>query len=256
MSTVTTHVRAPSAVRTAVVWDALRDVLAERSAAAGRASLNVLDAGGGTGGFAVPVAELGHTVTVVDPSPDSLAALQRRAAEAAVTGRVVAFQGEATELPEVVGTGSADVVLCHSLLEYVDDPYAALTAIARTARAEGTVSVLVANRTAAVFHKALAGNFDEARHALADAEGRWGDRDPVPRRFTPARVTRLVADAGLRVGAVHGVRVFADLVPGNVVDGEPAAIDSLLALEAAAAADAALREIATQIHVLGHVDRG
>ena len=43
--------------------------------ATGRDQLDVLDAGGGTGGFAVPLAELGHRVTVVDASPDSLLSL-------------------------------------------------------------------------------------------------------------------------------------------------------------------------------------
>ncbi|MFA6577412.1 MAG: SAM-dependent methyltransferase, partial [Nocardioides sp.] len=53
------------ATRTAVVWDVLRPIL-------GAGSRDVLDIGGGTGGFAVKVAELGHRVTVVDPSPDAL----------------------------------------------------------------------------------------------------------------------------------------------------------------------------------------
>ena len=54
-----------------------------------------LDLGGGTGGLAVPLAELGHHVTVVDPSPDALAALARRAGEAGVADRVTAVQGDA-----------------------------------------------------------------------------------------------------------------------------------------------------------------
>ena len=66
--------------RRSVVWDVLREVLAARAAQTGRDRLDVIDAGGGTGGFAVPLAALGHSVTVVDPSPDSLAAAQRRAA--------------------------------------------------------------------------------------------------------------------------------------------------------------------------------
>ncbi|MQA83538.1 MAG: methyltransferase domain-containing protein [Streptosporangiales bacterium] len=249
---MTDMVRAPSTVRTAVVWDALRQTLAERTAATGRATLDVVDAGGGTGGFAVPLAELGHSVTVVDASPDSLAALERRAAEAQVTERVRALQGEVGELLELVGADSADLVLCHSLLEYVDDPYGALAATTRTARVDGTVSVLVANRTATVIHKALAGHFEEARHALDDPDGRWGDRDPVPRRFTLAAITQLLEDVGLRVDTVHGVRVFADVVPGNLVNGEPAAAEALLALEAAAAGHPALQDVATQLHLLGH----
>ncbi|HSZ31623.1 MAG TPA: methyltransferase domain-containing protein, partial [Pseudonocardiaceae bacterium] len=56
--------------RRSVVWDVLREVLAARAAQTGRDRLDVIDAGGGTGGFAVPLAALGHNVTVVDPSPD------------------------------------------------------------------------------------------------------------------------------------------------------------------------------------------
>ncbi|PWU61944.1 SAM-dependent methyltransferase, partial [Micromonospora globispora] len=63
--------------RTAVIWAVLRDELARRTGE----RLTVLDIGGGTGGFAVPLAEAGHWVTVVDASPDALAALTRRAAD-------------------------------------------------------------------------------------------------------------------------------------------------------------------------------
>jgi len=65
------------------VWDALRAVLAAR-ADAGSSTLDVVDVGGGTGGFAVPLAELGHRVTVVDPSPDALDSFERRAGESGV----------------------------------------------------------------------------------------------------------------------------------------------------------------------------
>ncbi|MBA3745232.1 MAG: SAM-dependent methyltransferase, partial [Sporichthya sp.] len=63
--------RARSSVRTAVVWEALRpalDDLLSGKTAAGRTELDVLDIGGGTGGFAVPLAQAGHRVTVLDPS--------------------------------------------------------------------------------------------------------------------------------------------------------------------------------------------
>ncbi len=244
---------APSTVRTAVVWEALRQVVAERSAVTSRTALDVLDAGGGTGGFAVPLAELGHAVTVVDPSPDSLAALQRRAAEAGVTGRVHAVQGDTDDLPTSVGSASADLVLCHSVLEVVEDPSAAVAATTDTLRSGGTVSVLAANRTGAAVHRALSGSFGEAQRVLTDPEGRWGEADPIPRRFTLPVLTRLLEQAGVRVGTVHGVRVFTDLVPNGFVDGDPHAAE-LLALEATAAEEPDLWGVATQLHVLGHRD--
>ena len=189
------------------------------------AGLDVLDVGGGTGGFAVPLAELGHRVTVVDPSPDALAALQRRAGEAGVEVRAV--QGDAAGLLEVVEPGSADLVLCHGVLEHVDDLAPAVAALVAVLRPGGTLSLLVATRNAVVLARAVAGRFAEAQHALEDPDGRWGPGDPMPRRFTEPGLLALLGDAGLRVEEVHGVRTVADLVPGALVDAEPGAADAL-----------------------------
>lgn len=242
--------RPRASLRTAVVWDVLKDALARQAKTTGRDALDVLDTGGGTGNFAVPAARLGHRVTVVDPSPDALFALERRAAEAGVADLVRGVQGDAQGLLDVVERAAHDVVLCHGVLEYVDDPEEALRNVAGALRPTGTLSLLAANRNGAVLARAIAGHFNEARHALTDEDGRWGEADPVPRRFTDRGLTGLVTEAGLRVASVHGVRVFADLVPGVLVDAEPGALDALLRLEAAAAELPAFHSFATQLHVL------
>jgi S-adenosylmethionine-dependent methyltransferase len=233
-------------VRTAVVWEVLSAVLAEEDTTG--TGLVVVDAGGGTGGFAVPLAEAGHHVTVVDPSPDSLAALQRRAAERGL--RVEALQGDLGDLPQLVAPGSADLVLCHSVLEVVDDARAALVAVAGTLRRGGRLSLLVANRDAAVLARALAGRPDEAAHALTDPHGRWGPADGTARRWTPDSIRTLVADAGLAVEQLHGVRTVSDLVPSAVLDTEPGAASALLALERALSDRSPFLGLATQLHVL------
>lgn len=227
--------------RTAVVWDALAPVLAGPPR-------DVVDIGGGTGGSAVRVAELGHRVSVVDPSPDALAALDRRAREAGV--EVVGHQGDLSGLAGVVGAGSADVVLCHGVLEVVDDPADALRAVASVLRPGGLLSLLVTQRHAAVLAKALAGHLADARHLLVDPAGRWGSADPVPRRFTEPEVTDLLTAAGFAVTDAHGARVFTDLVSSALVDTEPGAAEALYALESAVADRPEFRAIATQLHVL------
>ena len=243
--------RPRASLRTAVVWEVLQDALERRVKATGRESLDVLDTGGGSGKFAVPVASLGHKVTVVDPSPNALFALERRTAEAGVADRVQGVQGDAHGLFDVVERGGYDVVLCHGVLEYVDDPAEGVRNAVAALRSEGVLSLLAAGLGGAVLARALAGHFKEARQALADPNGRWGAGDPVPRRFTAEQLTGLVEGAGLRVGAVHGVRVFADLVPGVLVDTEPGALEALLKLEEAAAELPAFHSVATQLHVLG-----
>ncbi|WP_314172734.1 methyltransferase domain-containing protein [Streptomyces winkii] len=242
----------PSASRrTAVVWEVLRGALDQRVKASGKESLEVLDTGGGTGHFAVPVAELGHNVTVVDPSPNALFGLEHRAAEAGVEDRVRGVQGDAHGLFDVVERGGYDVVLCHGVLEHVDDPAEGLGNVVAALRPEGgTLSLLAAGLGGAVLGRALAGHFTEARHALTAPEGRWGDSDPMPRRFTAEQLTALVDATGLAVTAVHGVRVFADLVPGALVDTEPDAEEALVRLESAASELPAFQAVASQLHVL------
>ena len=262
-------------LRTAVVGDLLDAALARRSTAAGGPArtggaggtsgagadaagdavgtagpLHVLDVGGGTGGFAVPLATRGHRVTVVDPSPDALAALERRAREQGVAANVRAIQGDLSGLLDVVPAGDADVVVAHGVLEYVDDPAGAVGAITAALRPGGLASVLVSQRWAVVVARALSGHFVEARQALTDPDGRWGPADPLPRRFAEDDIVALLRDNGLTVQDVHGIRVFTDLVPGTLVDLEPGAAQALLELEEAVAHHPAFAAFAAQLHVL------
>ena len=255
--------------RSSLVWDVLADVIAARVAQSGRTALDIVDVGAGTGGFAVSIASLGHRVTVVDPSPDALAAARWRAAEAGVT--LTDVQGEAVDLPALVGEpgtagadagAGADLVICHNVLEYVDAPDAALAAVARVLRPGGTVSVLAANTIAAVLQRALAGRYAEAL-GLLPGPGSSGTAAPGPvppavasagkapsvtRRFTLPELTALLEGAGLRVGDAHGIRVFSGLLPGAGAD--PAAAEALRELEDAAATCPPLRDIAARLHVI------
>ncbi|MER5808627.1 methyltransferase [Streptomyces sp. NPDC002033] len=243
--------RPRASLRTAVVWEVLKEALDRRAKATGRDVLDVLDTGGGTGKFAVPVAHLGHRVTVVDPSPNALFGLERRVSEAGVADLVRGVQGDAQGLLDVVEREAYDVVICHGVLEYVDDPAEGVANAVAALRPGGVLSLLGAGLGGAVLARALAGHFTEARTALTDPAGRWGSGDPVPRRFTAEQLSELVGGAGLEVGAVHGVRIFADLVPGVLVDTEPGAVEALLRLEEAAAELPAFHAVATQLHVLG-----
>jgi 2-polyprenyl-3-methyl-5-hydroxy-6-metoxy-1,4-benzoquinol methylase len=226
-----------------VVWEVLRRELDRASAT--RPRLSVVDVGGGTGGFAVPLAKAGHDITVVDASPDALAALTRRAADAGVGERVRAVQGDADALAELAAPGSADLVLCHSVLEVVDSPTDVAGAIAAVLRSGGAASVIVANRAAAVLARAAAGAIDAALALLRHPEGRTEAKDA--RRFDLDTAADLLGKAGLTVEEVHGVRVVADLLPGTVLERDH---EALTAFELSTAGHSPFRDIATQLHLL------
>jgi SAM-dependent methyltransferase len=212
-TTVSRSRASAASLRNQGVWDAVGDLVRQREADLGR-PLRVLDLGGGSGGLAVPLAELGHEVTVVDPSPNALAALERRAADFGVADRVTGRQGDADTLD-----GDAfDLVCCHGVLEVVDDPTAALAGIAAVLTAKGHLSLVVAGRLAVVLAKALAGEVRQAQAALTSSDGRWGKADPLPRRFDVEGLVALLDATGFTPVQVHGVRVFADLVPPTALD--------------------------------------
>jgi S-adenosylmethionine-dependent methyltransferase len=231
-------------VRTAAVWAALDPVIGAGT------PLRVLDVGGGTGNVAVPLARLGHEVTVVDPSADALATLRRRAETAGVADRVRGVQGDGDLLHEVLpaaGDGEGfQLALCHSVLEVVDDPAVTLREIAGALRPGGQVSVATVNRAGAVLARALGGHPVEATALLEDRDPAPGRARPVRRRFAPAELLALVEDAGLRPGPWRGVAVVADLLDA-ASGADPAAVR---ALELALAETSPYRDIAAGLHVL------
>ncbi|NBH08550.1 methyltransferase domain-containing protein, partial [Amycolatopsis sp. SID8362] len=88
----------------------------------------------------VPFAAAGCRVTVVEPSPNALATLQRRAEEEGVSDLITVIADDSDALGRHVEAGSADLVLAHGLLEIVDDPAAVLTALATAVAPGGAVS--------------------------------------------------------------------------------------------------------------------
>jgi SAM-dependent methyltransferase len=213
-----------------------------RSVAGSGAEPAVLDCGGGSGSTAVPLALAGARVTVVDVSPDALATLRRRAAEAGVDDLVEAVQGDAEALAGLVPAASFDLALAHGVLEEVD-PEVALAGIAAAVRPGGLISLLISNPVASVLSRALSGDVASALLELR----------ALPSSFDLAALHAVCARLGLVVEQVHGVGVFTEWVPGT--DADPSASgapddEALAELEGLAAGRSPFREIASRVHVL------
>jgi S-adenosylmethionine-dependent methyltransferase len=227
--------------------DPVRRVLdAELTAARSRRGgpPRLLDVGGGSGVLAVPLAAAGADVTVVEPSPNALATLHRRAADAGVAERITAVQGDSDALDHLVAPGF-DLVIAHGVLEFVDDPKLTVAALSAAVTPGGAVSIVVANRFAAVIQRAITGKLTDARNLLENPTPAG-----EPHRFDTVSLRALLDDAGLTVHQVLGLGTLTDLIPGSVLESTPGASDTLAALEAVAAVTPPLRDIATRLHAL------
>jgi len=233
--------------RAGLVGELLRQALSSVKSGSAVAPA-VLDCGGGSGRYAVPLAAAGAAVTVVDTSVDALATLRRRAGEAGVADRITAVQGDVEALADIVTIGSFDIVLAHGILEVAEAMPATFGAIAATVRPGGLLSVLVVNPAATVLARAFAGDLSAAERELALLDA---DLD----RAGPAAMQRLCHEHGLIIEQLHGIGVFSDLVPGSALD-LPGARDALARLDAACAQRSPFAEIAGRVHLLARRPTG
>ncbi|GAA3481837.1 hypothetical protein GCM10018966_063680 [Streptomyces yanii] len=117
------QLRPRASLRTAVVWDVLKDALDRQVKATGRDALDVLGhrwrhrqlRGAGR-----PARPQGHRRRPQPPTRSSRwSAAPPRPGSPTVSE---ASRGDILGLFEVVDRGGYDAVLCHGVLEYVDDP--------------------------------------------------------------------------------------------------------------------------------------
>ncbi len=201
-------------LRSDLTFDNLQEFLPLQA----KASLRALDVGCGTGATAVRLARLGIHVTLLDSSPAMLDIAQRAAREGRVTEKIALQHGDAGQLANLFGVASFDVILCHNVLEFLDDPIAVLCAAARALRDSSAIlSILVRNRAGEVFKAAIqTGDLANAENNLT---AEWGQESlyggPV-RLFTPESLQAMLRAASLAVIAERGVRVLADYLPSRI----------------------------------------
>jgi len=188
-------------------------------------SLRALDLGGGTGVAAVRLARLGINVTLLDSSPAMLEIAKRAAREAGVDGKIALKHGDAAQVANLFPGVSFDIVLCHNILEYVDDPNVVLSAAAQVLRTDltgiGILSVLVRSQAGEVLKAGIQAGDLEAVERNLTAE--WGHESLFGGRmrlFTMDSLHVMIKRASLAVAAERGVRVISDYLPPKISRGD------------------------------------
>ena len=202
-------------LRTDLAFADLRDFLPQSRAGK---SLCALDVGCGTGATAVRLARLGMHVTLLDSSAEMLDIAQRATRDAGVMTKVALKQGDAAQLANLFQARSFDVILCHNVLEYVEDPDSVLHGAARALRdSVAVLSILVRNRAGEVFKAAIqAGDLAVAENNLTAEWGQESLYGGRVRLFTPDSLHAMLKAESLAAIAERGVRVFADYLPPQV----------------------------------------
>lgn len=181
--------------------------------------LKVLDAGGGTGIMSYEFAKLGHDVVLVDVSDDALAIATERLSECKY------MDIQHCELQAI--QGEYDLILCHAVLEWLDEPQACLSHLWGLLKPKGMLSLSFFNQDAKIFNNLLYGNFDYVQDGLPN-------RNTV--RLNPHNAQKplvvldcLNAFADLSIQCSAGLRCFHDYISDKTKIDEQ--FDKLVAME-------------------------
>ena len=181
-------------------------------------TLLALDIGCGTGAIAIRLAQLGVEVMLLDASLPMLDLAERAALEAGVIGRIALKHGDATQLATLFDTAAFDVIICHNILEYVDDPDAVLgSAVRMLGNPASVISVLVRNQAGEVLKSAIEDGDLAATDQNLTAE--WGNESLYGgkvRLFAAASLQAMLEGASLAVTSTRGVRVLSDYLPQRI----------------------------------------
>jgi S-adenosylmethionine-dependent methyltransferase len=222
----------------AAPWGRLRflivaHTLSSSIARLGGGSWRILDVGGGDGGDALPLAVAGHSVTVLDPSAPMLEALKQDAADAGVGDRIAGVKGDIDSIA-ALDLRDFDLVLCHFVLQYLDDLEGPLAKLLGAVRPGGYLSLIAPNRPGEVLAKAARGVDPAAAFALLDTDSNHTQTfDHAVRRIDAETALDALERAGCEPVARFGGRIVNDLLPDSAPKADPAFFADLLRLELA-----------------------
>ncbi len=165
--------------------------------------------------------------------------------------RLIFIRGHVEDLDASLPEGSFDLILCHTLLEYVEDPGRVLTSLVGRLAHGGLFSLVTANCFSEVFKLALQKkDLLGARRALHNRDHKAGLFDETPKQtFSFDSLEELLKGLNIKVLGRYGIRIFADYLPEET-RGDVEKYDLLFKLEKEASKLSPFLHIARYLHLI------
>lgn len=178
------------------------------------AQASVLDIGGGQGQFALQLAQQGATVHLCDISAAMLRLAQDQFAAAGIPlhSRQCALQEVAAHFPQTY-----DVVLNHAVLEWLEDPMAALPVLAQQVKPGGWLSLMFYNRDGHIWRQLMNGAFTDPLRTTSRLRTE-GNAPQHP--LNPDQVEQQLQTLGFSVQRWRGIRCIYDHLAQKIRERE------------------------------------
>lgn len=207
-------------------------------------SLRVLDAGGGQGLMSVYFAERGYDVVLCDVSVEMLKRAKTVIENSGHDRRITVYHGSIQQYLQTKPP-AFDLVLCHALLEWVEDAQSVLQRLCEVTASGGFLSLLYYNLHGLVFKNLLRTNFKK----ISSQKWQGSKRSLTPSYpLTADQINSWIAELPLSLLCESGVRVFNDFIFSRADrEREP---EQLMQYELKYSREKPYRELARYIHLL------
>ena len=193
-----------------IVWKQLGDMEGKK----------ILDFGSGEGITANHFAEK-NDVTAIEPSKEMLSNAWKDYEYTQIVGDVNALSAFKNE--------TFDMIICHNVLEYIDDKAAVIKALARVLKKDGIISIVKHNRAGRVMQMAvLLDDFEKANEIL-DGKDSTASKFGTIRYYEDNDITKW--EPQITISDILGIRTFWDLQQNQQKHGDEAWQEKMLQLE-------------------------
>ncbi|MGB7540194.1 MAG: methyltransferase domain-containing protein [Anaerolineales bacterium] len=195
-------------------------------------SLRILDAGGGSGYDALPLARDGHRIDLVDYSAEMLKAARTDAEREGLQETMRFHQADVLDLDQLFPQSVFGAVVCHNVLQFVGDVPRLLSILSHALALGGILSLISPNRHSLPYRKAfLDKDLDEAFRQIGSRTFRNMIFDTIMTEYSVDEIRDILPAAGLDFVAHYGIRCFADYWGDNETKLRPAVWEKIAKLE-------------------------
>lgn len=200
--------------------------------------LRILDIGAGLAQLSIELAQAGHDVTINDISINMIAKAKQAAALTIYNGddddikqgntddldkyKPQTYQQQSSRHPitwlvgayqslEAQLTGSYDLILCHAVLEWLDNPKQIMAFFRRWLSDTGYLSLCFYNPVSFVYRNLIMGNFNLLNNPNYTADNKKSLTPNHPVAFD--EVVNWLDNINFNINTVSGLRVFHDYAP-------------------------------------------
>ena len=201
------------ALKRAILWNVIKRYLPQDQ------SLPILDLGGGTGVWAISVAQEGYDVLLTDASPGFLARAEEKIDALGLAHKVTILQVDMDDLSRFEDNAFPLALALGDPLSYCRDAERALREIRRITKPGGVLIADVENRYGGIDER-RAGNWHDVRQVLIEGIASWPglDSQATIRLFAPSEAENLARSTGWEVLSIYPSDLLSALLDRCVTD--------------------------------------